>query len=69
MQIELLCKALVCDPGDLFSFTAGKDEVLTADHPLSKLQHTGIDQNLRQILGTIPFKQLKELTKSLKKSE
>lgn len=68
-HIELLCKSLVCEPNDLLSFTADKGEVLTADHPLLKLQHTEIDQNWRETLATIPFKQLKELTKSLTKNE
>jgi DNA-binding Xre family transcriptional regulator len=68
-HIELLCKALVCEPNDLLSFTADKGEVLQADHPLLKLQHTEIDQNWRQTLATIPFKQLKELTKGLTKTD
>jgi DNA-binding Xre family transcriptional regulator len=68
-HIELLCKALVCEPNDLLSFKADKGEVLAADHPLLKLKHVDIDQNWRQTLATIPFNQLKELTKSLTKNE
>ena len=68
-HIELLCKILVCEPNDLLSFTTDEDEVLSADHPLLKLQHAEIDQNWRQTLATIPFKQLKELTNRLTKNE
>ncbi len=68
-HIELLCKALVCEPNDLLSFTADKGEVLQSDHPLLKLQHTEIEQNWRQTLATIPYKQLKELSKTIAKSE
>ena len=68
-HIELLCKVLVCEPNDLLSFKPNKEEVLTADHPLLKLQHTETDQNWKQTLATIPFKQLKEFTKSLTKTD
>lgn len=64
-HIELLCKALVCEPNDLLSFTPNKNEILPADHPLLKLQHTGEEQNFRQTLATIPFNKLKELSRAL----
>ena len=68
-HIELLCKALVCEPNDLLSFTADKNEVLQADHPLLKLQHSNTEQNWRKTLATIPYNQLKELSKTIAKNE
>jgi hypothetical protein len=61
----------VCEPNDLLSYRANKGETLTADHPLLKLRNTDADTDLNwsQTLATIPFKQLKELTKSFKKNE
>ena len=68
-HIELLCKALVCEPNDLLSFTADKNEVLAPDHPLLKLQHSDTEQNWRQTLATIPFNKLKELGKTIAKND
>ena len=64
-HIELLCKALVCEPNDLLSFTPDKDQVLTEDHPLLKLQQTDNTKNLKQALATLPYKQLKEIAKQI----
>ena len=64
-HIELLCKALVCEPNDLLSYTTDSHEGLSENHPLLKLQYTDHQQNLKQTLATIPFKQLKEITKNL----
>ena len=68
-HIELLFKALVCSPNDILSFTADKDQVLANDHPLLKLQHQENTQNFRQSLATIPFDQLKEITKEIAKNK
>jgi DNA-binding Xre family transcriptional regulator len=68
-HIELLCKVLVCEPNDLLLFTADKNEVLPANHPLLKLQHNHTEQNWRQTLATIPYNQLKELSKTIKKDD
>ena len=68
-HIELLCKSLVCAPNDILSFMADKDQVLADGHPLLKLQHQDDNQNFRQSLATIPFDQLKEITKEIAKNK
>jgi len=64
-HIELLCRTLVCEPNDLLEYTPEKDQILASDHPLLKLQPTDNPENVKQTFKTIPFKQLKEITKQI----
>ena len=64
-HIELLCKALICEPNDLLVFSPDKDQVFSADHPLLKLNQVDNSQNWRQTLATVPYKQLKEIAKQI----
>lgn len=64
-HIELLCKVLVCEPSDLFSFTPGKKENLANEHPLLKLQHEDIAASWSTTLATMPFRQLKKVTQQM----
>jgi len=68
-HIELLCKALVCEPNDILSYKASKGEVLGTDHPLLKLKHQEIEQTWKESIATIPYNQLKELSKGFRKTE
>lgn len=60
-HIEKLCRALNCEPNDLFKFQADANDPLSKDHPLFKLQP---DQEAPD-LNTLPYKQLIELTKTI----
>jgi DNA-binding Xre family transcriptional regulator len=64
-HIEKLCKLLVCEPNDLVLYTPDNGQQLSADHPLNNLQTTGTIKNIKHTLATIPFKQLKEITKQM----
>jgi hypothetical protein len=46
-------------------FTADNDQHLSPDHPLNNLKQTDTAKDMKETLATIPFKQLKEITKQL----
>lgn len=60
-HIEKLCRALTCEPSDLFRFQSHPNESLPKDHPLLKLQN---DKEIPD-LSNMPYKQLLEITKKL----
>ena len=60
-HIEKLCTVLICEPNDLFTFTPRKDKYYSPDHPLLNL----VQQDIPDLLTTMPYKQLKELTKNI----
>jgi DNA-binding Xre family transcriptional regulator len=62
-HVELLCKALFCEPSDLLLFTPTKGEVYPENHPLLNLKKPEKEENLQDIIATMPFKQIKEVTK------
>ncbi len=64
-HIELLCKALVCEPNDLFLFNPNNNEQLNPTHPLFKLQQPDNFQNWHETIANIPFKQLKEISNQI----
>ncbi len=64
-HLELLCRVLVCEPNDLFLFTPEKDQQYTSDHPLLKLKKKGSAANLYETIATMPYAQLKEITKNI----
>jgi len=64
-QLELLCKALVCEPSDLFLYSPSNNDQLAQDHPLLKLKQDVKPQNWKEKLATMPYKQLKEITEQI----
>ena len=66
-HIELLCKILVCEPNDLLLWTPNKDQQYANDHPLFNLQQQDSFKDMKQTMATIPYKQLKEITKQINK--
>jgi DNA-binding Xre family transcriptional regulator len=64
-QIELLCSALVCEPNDLFKWSPDKDKQYPNNHPLFKLQQQINITDIKETLATIPYNQLKEITKQI----
>lgn len=66
-HIELLCKILICEPNDLLLWAPNKDQQYSNDHPLFNLQQQDSFKDLKQTMATIPYKQLKEITKQINK--
>lgn len=66
-HIELLCKALICEPNDLFQYTPGNTQ-LPDRHPLNNLIHTQSPADAKQPFATMPYKQLKEITAQINQS-
>lgn len=64
-HIEVLCRTLVCEPSDLVLFTPDKDQHLSPDHPLNNLTQKEPAKGMKETLATMPFKQLKEITKQI----
>ena len=64
-QIELLCRVLICEPSDIVVYTPEKDHPLPPDHPLNNLKKTETIGDIKQTLATMPFRQLKEITKQI----
>ena len=64
-HIELLCSILTCEPNDLLVWTPNKGQLYPENNPLLKLKLDDINQNLQEALASMPFKQLKEITKSI----
>ncbi len=66
-HIEKLCRALNCEPSDLFCFKSQPNESLPKDHPLLTLRNDDDATDLGASLHNLPYKQLKEIAKNLTK--
>jgi DNA-binding Xre family transcriptional regulator len=64
-HIEKLCKILICEPQDLLLWTPDKGETLAATHPLHNLKQQEPVVNWKETLDTMPYKQLKQVTKAI----
>ena len=64
-HIELLCRTLVCEPNDLLLWTPDKNMHYANDHPLHKLEQQETTSEMKETFATIPYKQLKEITKQI----
>jgi DNA-binding Xre family transcriptional regulator len=64
-HMEKLCNALVCEPNDLLLFTPDKNKRYPPNHPLLKLAHDDSNNHWPTTLATMPFKELKEVTKNI----
>ncbi len=64
-HIELLCSTLVCEPNDLLLWTPDEDKQYANDHPLFNLQQQDTANEMKETFATIPYKQLKEITKQI----
>jgi DNA-binding Xre family transcriptional regulator len=64
-HIEIICKALFCEPNDLLVFTPKNGEILPSDHPMNNLKKIGDEQNLQDIMAKMSLKEIKEVTKTL----
>lgn len=64
-HIELFCNIFTCEPNDLLVWIPDKGQQYAENNPLLKLKQDDINQNLQETLASMPFKQLKEITKSI----
>ena len=64
-HIERLCKTLICEPNDLLVYVPNNDEHISEEHPLNNLRQTHEAKDMKATLATLPFKQLKEITKQI----
>ena len=64
-HVELLCKVLICEPNDLLLYVPDKNQQYSPDHPLQKLQQQPGSSPMKETFATIPYHQLKEITKQL----
>ena len=62
-HIEILCKTLVCEPSDLFTYTPEKKDNLPDTHPLKKLIRDPEEASLKQTLSHLSYQELIEIKK------
>jgi DNA-binding Xre family transcriptional regulator len=68
-NLELICKALYCEPNELLAYKPDNQNPISKNHPLNKLIPTYNDDNWQQQLKTMPLEKLKELTKILNQAD
>jgi DNA-binding Xre family transcriptional regulator len=68
-NLELICKALYCEPNELLAYKPDNLNPIPENHPLNKLIPTNNDDNWQQKLKTMPLEKLKELTKILNQAD
>ncbi|MFD0939827.1 helix-turn-helix domain-containing protein [Pedobacter boryungensis] len=64
-HIELLCKLLICEPNDLLVWSPDKDQIYPENHPLFNLKRAQVQSNVQELLASMPFKQIKEITQTI----
>ena len=64
-NIEKICRALNCEPNDLFRFQIHPQDPLPKEHPLFSLIREDTAPDLQTSLRAIPYKQLMEASKSI----
>ena len=62
-HIEDLCRVLVCEPNDLLAWKPDQNVQYAAHNPLEKLRIYGPEPTLNETLATMPFSELKKVTK------
>ncbi len=62
-HIEILCKTLVCEPSDLFTYTPEKKDTLPDTHPLKKLIRDPEEASLKQTISHLSYQELIEIKK------
>ncbi|MBK5212541.1 MAG: helix-turn-helix transcriptional regulator [Flavobacteriaceae bacterium] len=60
-HIEILCKNLVCEPSDLFTYTPDKNNNLPGTHPLNKLIRNKEEASLKQTISHLSYRELLEI--------
>ena len=60
-HIEILCKNLVCEPSDLFTYTPDNQRHLPDSHPLNKLIRDKEEDSLKQTISHLSYQELIEI--------
>jgi DNA-binding Xre family transcriptional regulator len=60
-HIELICKALHCQPNDLLTYKPNPNDNLESNHPLNKLNREAYNIDWQQSIKTIPLDQLNQI--------
>lgn len=68
-NLELICRALYCEPNDLIAFKPGKDNPIPENHPLNNLSPKQEETDWQQELKTMPLSKLRQITKNLNSEE
>jgi DNA-binding Xre family transcriptional regulator len=68
-HVELLCKALFCEPNDLLLWTPDTRAAYAPNLPLQKLRQSESDNNWQGTYAAMPYQKLKELTKTIMEKE
>ena len=68
-NLNLICKALYCQPNDLLMFKQDPNAPIEKSHPLIKLIPAIEDNNWQQQLKTLPLDKLKQISQLLNQVE
>jgi len=68
-HIESLCKLLICEPSDLFTWKPDQNENLPASQPITKLRKHETQQSIQNLITDMPFKQIKEIAAVIKEKK
>jgi DNA-binding Xre family transcriptional regulator len=60
-NLELICKALYCEPNDLLAYKPDKHNPIPENHPLNKLIPAQDIESWEQQIKTLPLAKLKEI--------
>jgi DNA-binding Xre family transcriptional regulator len=64
-NLELICKALYCNPNDVMAYKPDNDNPIPDNHPLKKLIPIQNEDQWQQQLKTMPLNKLREMGKLL----
>ena len=68
-NLNLICKALYCQPNDLLIFKQDLKSPVEKTHPLTELIPSEEDNNWQHQLKTLPLSKLKQISKILDQTE
>lgn len=68
-HIEIICRALYCEPNDLLAFKQDPNHPVPENHPLVKLTPTSQTTDWQEQLRTLPLAKLKEIGEILNQPE
>ena len=68
-HIELLCNVLNCEPNDLLKWTPENGKIYAENNSLNKLIQAEPETTIQETITSIPYKELKELTKTFNNKE
>jgi DNA-binding Xre family transcriptional regulator len=64
-HIEMICRALYCEPNDLLAFKQETNNPLPESHPLLNLLPSEENNNWQEQLKTMPLSKLNKISKML----